>query len=154
MTNSLSGLFCASLSFMHTPTGHKSSNSILNQTDPAVLPFRPQAQSFSPNRSFPSWTASSATQSGRMMRHSILAGETVCTENLTPWIKLLPCRTHVRATNFISACCRRLSPWCTRSRLDWALYLRSLRHYTMSIIILWGYITSQRPMEVTNCYFP
>lgn len=26
------------------------------------------------------------------MRHGILAGESVCTENLTPWTKLLPCR--------------------------------------------------------------
>ena len=32
-----------------------------------------------------------AVNGSRHLRHGILAGENVCTENLTPWKKLLPC---------------------------------------------------------------
>lgn len=36
------------------------------------------------------------------MRHSILHGETVCTENLTPWMKLLPCRSESGLAKYLS----------------------------------------------------
>lgn len=40
--------------------------------------------------------------SRRLMRHSVLHGETVCTENLTPWMKLLPCRAEAGLARYLS----------------------------------------------------
>eukprot|EP00062_Callorhinchus_milii_P002918 gi/632939609/ref/XP_007910709.1/ PREDICTED: GPI transamidase component PIG-T [Callorhinchus milii] len=66
LTNVLSGLFCASLNFIDstntvTPTASFKPLGIINATDHKYL------------------------------RYSILPREVVCTENLTPWKKLLPC---------------------------------------------------------------
>jgi len=35
------------------------------------------------------------------MRYGSLSHEGVCTENLTPWIKLLPCQSKVNILNII-----------------------------------------------------
>uniref|UniRef100_UPI00398E3A09 GPI transamidase component PIG-T isoform X2 n=1 Tax=Pristiophorus japonicus TaxID=55135 RepID=UPI00398E3A09 len=66
LTNVLSGLFCASLNFIDstntvTPTASFKPLGIINETDHKYL------------------------------RYAALPREIVCTENLTPWKKLLPC---------------------------------------------------------------
>lgn len=68
LTESMSGLFCASLNFIDL------SNSLRPQ-----LSFRPSGvyKNFQSNSSF--------------VRYATLPREIVCTENLTPWKKLLPC---------------------------------------------------------------
>ena len=73
LVNALSGLFCASLNFMDNKA--------------TVMPrwsFRPAGLA-SEYYSFDS----------RFMRYSAQPGEIVCTENLTPWSKLLPCENQV-----------------------------------------------------------
>lgn len=74
LTSALSGLFCASLNFVEA----------LN--------------SLSPNLSFPPTGAvpSSLAKNSSLLRYSTLPREVVCTENLTPWKKLLPCDSKVR----------------------------------------------------------
>jgi len=68
LTQSLSGLFCASLNFVDS-----------TRTTKPVLTFKP-----------------SAVQDNRdenlHLLHGVLPGEVVCTENLTPFLKLLPCK--------------------------------------------------------------
>lgn len=67
LANSLSGLVCASLNFIDTPT------------------------SISPRISFrPSGVVGDNVNS-TYLRYATLPREIVCTENLTPWKKLLPC---------------------------------------------------------------
>ncbi|KAI9314340.1 GPI transamidase component PIG-T [Dichotomocladium elegans] len=65
LTNTLSGLFCASLNFIDE-----------------TLTTRPTI-------SFPS---NDTTMGEEQLRFGHLPHENVCTENLTPWIKLLPCK--------------------------------------------------------------
>ena len=69
LVNALSGLICASLNFIDST----------NTVSPE-LSYRPQGLAeewYSSNSSF--------------MRYATLPRENVCTENLTPWKKLLPC---------------------------------------------------------------
>ncbi len=68
LAQSLSGLFCASLNFIDS------------------------TRTTRPVRSFePSGTYKNATQNLHLL-HGVLPGEVVCTENLTPFLKLLPCK--------------------------------------------------------------
>lgn len=60
----------------------------MNVTKP-VVSFRPQSHTHFSANAFPPTFAS---MSSLPMRHGILQGESICTENLTPWSKLLPCR--------------------------------------------------------------
>ncbi|KAF9363846.1 hypothetical protein BGX34_003179 [Mortierella sp. NVP85] len=73
LTNTLSGLFCASLNFI----------------DKTI--------SIEPKMSFRGeglYNAhSNTTDVPRKLRYGSLPHENVCTENLTPWIKLLPCKS-------------------------------------------------------------
>ncbi|XP_053664714.1 GPI transamidase component PIG-T [Anopheles marshallii] len=69
LCGTLSGLFCASLSFIDPS----------NTYEPAYT-LRPQTHHF-PGQSAP------------ILRYAALPREIVCTENLTPWAKLLPCRS-------------------------------------------------------------
>lgn len=70
LANSLSGLICASLNFIDT------SNSI------------------SPEYSFrPNGVVNDQNVNSSYLRYSALPREIVCTENLTPWKKLLPCES-------------------------------------------------------------
>ena len=73
LVNALSGLFCASLNFMDSKS-----------TVQPRWSFRPAglASEF--------YSADS-----RFIRYSTLPREVVCTENLTPWKKLLPCGSKV-----------------------------------------------------------
>lgn len=67
LVNSLSGLFCASLNFIDG-----------TKTTTPVLTFEPEG------------TLLSGTSTKLM--HGLLPREVICTENLTPFLKLLPCK--------------------------------------------------------------
>lgn len=69
LTNALSGLFCASLNFIDE-----------TRTIRPVMSFQPEGH-HSP----------SALNNSRLL-HGVLPHEVVCTENLTPFLKLLPCK--------------------------------------------------------------
>lgn len=69
LVNALSGLICASLNFIDST----------NTVSPE-LSYRPQGVA-------DSWYANNSSY----MRYAALPRENVCTENLTPWKKLLPC---------------------------------------------------------------
>ena len=68
LTQSLSGLFCASLNFVDS-----------TRTTKPVLTFAPSGHH-------------GAEQPETYLLHGVLPGEVVCTENLTPFLKLLPCK--------------------------------------------------------------
>jgi phosphatidylinositol glycan class T len=68
LVNSLSGLFCASLNFVDS-----------TKTIRPVISFEPEG------------THTSGTE-GLQLLHGMLPHEVVCTENLTPFLKLLPCK--------------------------------------------------------------
>ena len=69
LRNALAGLFCASL-------GHLDEQ----RTTSPYLTFQPEG-------SLPNFTHP------HQLRHAILPSEHVCTENLTPFLKLLPCKS-------------------------------------------------------------
>ena len=73
LRNALSGLFCASIGEMNE----------MRTTSP-VYAFRPEGQLplFPSNRT-----------DLFQLRHATLPSEHVCTENLTPFLKLLPCKS-------------------------------------------------------------
>ncbi|KAJ2989602.1 hypothetical protein NUW58_g3388 [Xylaria curta] len=68
LTNALSGLFCASLNFIDE-----------TRTTRPVMSFRPEGDHGS-------------TLDRLHLLHGVLPHEIVCTENLTPFLKLLPCK--------------------------------------------------------------
>lgn len=67
MTQSLSGLFCASLNFVDS-----------TRTTRPIVSFEP--------------TGDHSPSNQLHLLHGTLPGEVVCTENLTPFLKLLPCK--------------------------------------------------------------
>lgn len=67
LTNAMSGLFCSSLNFIDS-----------------TRTIAPQ-DAFSPE-------AKNANFTDAYLRHGTLAREVVCTENLTPFMKLMPCK--------------------------------------------------------------
>ncbi|KAJ5923810.1 hypothetical protein N7466_007997 [Penicillium verhagenii] len=67
LTQSLSGLFCASLNFVDS-----------TRTTRPVVSFEP--------------TGHHSDANSLHLLHGTLPGEVVCTENLTPFLKLLPCK--------------------------------------------------------------
>ncbi|KAG1760760.1 GPI transamidase component PIG-T [Suillus occidentalis] len=69
LRNALSGLFCASL-------GSLDSRRTLSPT--VAFPLSGSTPTFAPHE----------------LRHASLPSENVCTENLTPFLKLLPCKSH------------------------------------------------------------
>lgn len=69
LTNALSGLFCASLNFIDS-----------TRTIRPVMSFRPDGHH------------APATLGRLHLLHGSLPREPVCTENLTPFLKLLPCK--------------------------------------------------------------
>ncbi|KAI0073000.1 Gpi16 subunit GPI transamidase component [Panus rudis PR-1116 ss-1] len=69
LRNALSGLFCASLGSIDE-----------QRTTSPTLTFRPEG-------SLPKW------EREHLLRHGSLPSEHVCTENLTPFLKLLPCKS-------------------------------------------------------------
>jgi phosphatidylinositol glycan class T len=71
LRNALAGLFCASLGSMDEQ----------RTTSPT--------RSYIPEGLLPSWNGSEIHE----LRHASLPSEHVCTENLTPFLKLLPCKS-------------------------------------------------------------
>ncbi|KAI5861464.1 Gpi16 subunit, GPI transamidase component [Durotheca rogersii] len=69
LTNALSGLFCASLNFIDE-----------TRTTRPVMSFQPEG------------THVNSTLANLHLLHGVLPREVVCTENLTPFLKLLPCK--------------------------------------------------------------
>lgn len=69
LNNALSGLFCASLNFIDS-----------TRTTRPVITFEPAGDH------------SNASLSKLYLLHGSLPREVVCTENLTPFLKLLPCK--------------------------------------------------------------
>jgi phosphatidylinositol glycan class T len=69
LTNALSGLFCASLNFIDS-----------TRTIRPVMSFAPAG------------AHSDSTLHNLHLLHGTLPREVVCTENLTPFLKLLPCK--------------------------------------------------------------
>ncbi|KAF9984000.1 hypothetical protein BGZ75_004425 [Mortierella antarctica] len=88
LTNTLSGLFCASLNFIDDTI-----------TIEPKLSFRHEGlynvHSHSPSSTQQTFSAdsNSTNASPKRLRYGSLPHENVCTENLTPWIKLLPCKS-------------------------------------------------------------
>ncbi|KAG0363689.1 GPI transamidase component PIG-T [Gamsiella multidivaricata] len=77
LTNTLSGLFCASLNFIDDTISIE-----------PKLSFRNEGLYNVHSRS-----NSSSSEVPKKLRYGSLPHENVCTENLTPWIKLLPCKS-------------------------------------------------------------
>jgi hypothetical protein len=69
LTNALSGLFCASLNFIDS-----------TKTIRPVMSFQPEG------------THAEDSRENLHLLHGTLPHEVVCTENLTPFLKLLPCK--------------------------------------------------------------
>ncbi|KAM6520401.1 Subunit of the glycosylphosphatidylinositol transamidase complex-like protein [Fusarium solani] len=69
LTNALSGLFCASLNFIDS-----------TRTIRPVMSFQPDGDH------------SNSSLANTRLLHGVLPHEVVCTENLTPFLKLLPCK--------------------------------------------------------------
>lgn len=79
LVNSLSGLFCASLNFIDS-----------GKTVRPLLSFEPEGTLDALSRS--TRRRSSRSQGQLELLHGMLPHEVVCTENLTPYLKLLPCK--------------------------------------------------------------
>ncbi|KAF8621302.1 hypothetical protein AX15_007900 [Amanita polypyramis BW_CC] len=75
LRNALAGLFCASISGLDEQ----------HTTSPII--------SFPPLGSLPAFATHNQTSS-HTLRHASLPSEHVCTENLTPFLKLLPCKSY------------------------------------------------------------
>ncbi|XP_041375880.1 GPI transamidase component PIG-T-like [Gigantopelta aegis] len=81
LVNAVSGLFCTSLNFLDSK-----------------LTISPR-WSFRPRGLAPEGYSASS----HFVRYGALPGEVVCTENLTPWTKLLPCHTKVGLSTLFNA---------------------------------------------------
>ncbi|KAK9365359.1 GPI transamidase component PIG-T [Lipomyces kononenkoae] len=81
LVNALSGLFCASLNFVDS-----------SRTTPNPISFRPDSNMRSSFLTYPDSGSSNSSSSDLHLYHGSLPRETVCTENLTPFLKLLPCK--------------------------------------------------------------
>ncbi|KAF8939595.1 hypothetical protein BGZ58_009201 [Dissophora ornata] len=75
LTNTLSGLFCASLNFIDE-----------------TISIEPK-MSFRNEGLYNVHSRTNSTSGPQRLRYGSLPHENVCTENLTPWIKLLPCKS-------------------------------------------------------------
>lgn len=77
LTNTLSGLFCASLNFIDA-----------TKTTRPVITFQPEGHH--------------SNASSLHLLHGTLPHEVVCTENLTPFLKLLPCKGKAGISSLLS----------------------------------------------------
>ncbi|KAH6574124.1 hypothetical protein BASA60_002713 [Batrachochytrium salamandrivorans] len=85
LTNALAGLFCSSLNFLdHTVTSEP------------LLSFLPQGD-YGGSSQF------DQSKLGMQIRYGSLPREAVCTENLTPWVKLLPCQAKAGIASLLNA---------------------------------------------------
>ncbi|KAI9274809.1 GPI transamidase component PIG-T [Phascolomyces articulosus] len=91
LTNTLSGLFCASLNFIDETI----------TTEPTLSfrsTFASHEQDINNNK-----INNQQKQSSIVLRYGSLPHENVCTENLTPWIKLLPCKAKSGIAELLNA---------------------------------------------------
>ncbi|KAJ3021574.1 hypothetical protein HKX48_008241 [Thoreauomyces humboldtii] len=84
LVHALAGLFCASLNQMDEST-----------TAQPILSFLPESDYLSAREQ--------NNTAGLEIRYGSLPHETVCTENLTPWAKLLPCQTKAGIASLFNA---------------------------------------------------
>ncbi|RCN44942.1 Gpi16 subunit, GPI transamidase component, partial [Ancylostoma caninum] len=106
LINALNGVFCTALTSI-----------VPELTSSPKLAFRPFR---------------SATDREMQLRYSAVGRETVCTENLTPWKKLLPCKQHGLVTlfnpiklyeNVYHSIGLQLHPACEAAKCRWFLQL-------------------------------
>ncbi|KAI8079832.1 phosphatidylinositol glycan anchor biosynthesis, class T precursor [Halteromyces radiatus] len=90
LTNVLSGLFCASLNFIDETL-----------TNEPRLSFRPEP--IKGNKDNTTTTFYNDNLNDTRLRYGALPHENVCTENLTPWIKLLPCKSKAGVATLLNA---------------------------------------------------
>lgn len=94
LVNSLSGLFCSSFNFV-----------TLTNTIQPLWTFSPEGLNL-------------GGTNASHQRYANLPREIVCTENLTPWKKLLPCESHVGLhIEFLKLYA--LYSICFSNRVDW-----------------------------------
>lgn len=108
MSNGLAGLFCASLGALDD-----------TRTTKPQWAFGPEGDLL-PNQSY-------------QLRHAFLPSESVCTENLTPFLKLLPCKGKSGLSSL-------LNPHPLFGS-DWhgiGVHVRSLAHETMELTMTFG----------------
>ncbi|KAJ1928437.1 Subunit of the glycosylphosphatidylinositol transamidase complex-like protein [Tieghemiomyces parasiticus] len=100
--NALSGLFCASINFIDGTTTSEPRWSFQPAEELRSVLQQPTAPfpAISP-ASLPVMGANGTTPT--VLRHSFLARENVCTENLTPWIKLLPCQAQAGLAGLLNS---------------------------------------------------
>ncbi|KAJ1972334.1 Subunit of the glycosylphosphatidylinositol transamidase complex-like protein [Dimargaris xerosporica] len=92
-TNALSGLFCASINFIDQTTLVEPRLSFRSATPP---PSTADAKGHNSDHG-------DGAEATTVLRHAFLAKENVCTENLTPWTKLLPCQTKAGLTTLLNS---------------------------------------------------
>ncbi|RUP51428.1 hypothetical protein BC936DRAFT_148148 [Jimgerdemannia flammicorona] len=90
LTNALSGLFCASLNFIDETI-----------TSRPRMSFRPEG--FYNEQADPMHERQDDPSDDSELRYGSLPHESVCTENLTPWIKLLPCKAKAGVSTLLNA---------------------------------------------------
>ncbi|GAB5593972.1 Subunit of the glycosylphosphatidylinositol transamidase complex-like protein [Umbelopsis nana] len=107
LTNTLSGLFCASLNFID--------DTLTSQPE---LSFRPEGTNNS-------YYHAKSMRDRVELRYGNLPHENVCTENLTPWIKLLPCKSkdeecRIQKLELVQTVTSVLDPVRETGRRDWS----------------------------------
>eukprot|EP00741_Cyanophora_paradoxa_P005194 tig00000852_g5034.t1 len=95
LTSALAGLFCASIQFM-APDPLAKRQSASRPVSPFFAPFGEAV----PGLAEPEWAGAGVP---RHVMYGSLPRETVCTENLTPWARLLPCRKAAGAGALLEA---------------------------------------------------
>ncbi|KAF2071724.1 hypothetical protein CYY_006960 [Polysphondylium violaceum] len=88
LTHSLSGLFCASMQFLYQVPHHTSSPSRSFRPEGTSNIYHTMERDTVPAIELRNQSSVIPLE----LRYGILPRESVCTENLTPWVKLLPCR--------------------------------------------------------------
>ncbi|KAG8831637.1 Subunit of the glycosylphosphatidylinositol transamidase complex-like protein [Serendipita sp. 399] len=83
LSNALAGLFCASLSALPQ-----------SRTTVPIHSFRPEGQLPVYTSPPPNGPQNATAGQNYVLRHAVLPSESICTENLTPFIKLLPCKSY------------------------------------------------------------
>ncbi|KAG0100600.1 hypothetical protein BGZ93_010193 [Podila epicladia] len=116
LTNTLSGLFCASLNFIDKTITVEPKLSFRNEGPYNVHAASPD------NRD-------NSTAPPRKLRYGSLPHENVCTENLTPWIKLLPCKSKAGIASLLKS--HKLFDSRHDGSFDWSisgLFERDIEH--------------------------
>lgn len=130
MSNGLAGLFCASLGALDETRTTKPQWAFAPEGDLLPSTFSPTHLGIS--ISYPLTKIPPLDQSYQL-RHAFLPSESVCTENLTPFLKLLPCKGKSGLSSL-------LNPHPLFGS-DWhgiGVHVRSLAHETMELTMTFG----------------